>query len=224
MPTDDELFEELKRRYLERLKVNPKAYEEISDLIEGMKPAHEADAIKRSVRDIAQSWRRWKGNSYEKFVAFVLADFVDKNLPDLGVIIGQDIARRVTDERLSVIKRSLMTAFGIHGQFLPDADVIVYSKSDLSIIAVVSCKTSLRERIAQTGFWKLKLLQNPLTRHIKMFFATSDDDKVFEQGKPITKSKAIAMHELDAVYVLRPGLVEVHNVKVLCRIIEDLSQ
>ena len=191
---------------------------------EGMKPAHKADAIRRDARDIEQSWRKWQENSYEKFVAFVLTDFVDKNLPDLGVIMGQDIERAVTDKSLGVIKRRLLIDFGIHGLFLPDADVIVYSKSDMSIIAIADCKTSLREHIAQTGFWKLKLLQNPLTSHIKVFFATSDDDDDFAQGSSTNKRKAIAMYELDAVYVLRPGLIEEHNVKVLGRIIEDLRQ
>ena len=58
-----------------------------------------------------------------------------------------------------------------------------------------------------------------------MFFATSDDDDIFlddDAGK-MKKSKAIAMHDLDAVYVLRQGVEERYNVKALDKIIEDLK-
>ena len=57
------LFEELMRLYRKRLETNPKAYEEISDILEEMKPIHRADANRRGVRDVEQSWRAWKGNN-----------------------------------------------------------------------------------------------------------------------------------------------------------------
>jgi hypothetical protein len=37
----------------------------------------------------------------------------------------------------------------------------------------------MRERIAETGYWKLKLKNSKVTRHIKIFFATLDEDGIF---------------------------------------------
>jgi len=43
-------------------------------------------------------------------------------------------------------------------------------------LVVISSKVTLRERIAQTGYWKLKLLKDEATKHIKVYFITPDED------------------------------------------------
>ena len=105
---------------------------------------------------------------------------------------------------------------------MPDADIIVYDPSDASVKAIISCKISLRERIAQTGYWKLRLRSCPVTRHIKMFFLTPDRDNTFTNNK-INKSKAIVLHELDVAYILHENFVEQHNLRRLERITDDLQ-
>ncbi|MGB9760731.1 MAG: BsaWI family type II restriction enzyme [Thermoproteota archaeon] len=40
-------------------------------------------------------------------------------------------------------------------------------------MAVVYSKVTLRERIAQTGYWKIKLSKDKVTEHIKVFFVTN---------------------------------------------------
>lgn len=78
------------------------------------------------------------------------------------------------------------------------------------ILAIMSCKTSLRERIAQACYWKLKLLSSDTTKHIKVFLASTDNDKNFVinerkrdsfQGK--SRNRIISEYELDGVYILR---------------------
>ncbi|MCX7997984.1 MAG: BsaWI family type II restriction enzyme [Leptospiraceae bacterium] len=44
---------------------------------------------------------------------------------------------------------------------------------------MISSKVTLRERIAQTAYWKLKLSSDKVTKHIKVCFITLDED-----GKP----------------------------------------
>jgi type II restriction enzyme len=46
---------------------------------------------------------------------------------------------------------------------LPDVDLIIFDPSDGDVFALVSIKLTLRERIAQTGYWKLKLSAAPVT-------------------------------------------------------------
>jgi len=43
-------------------------------------------------------------------------------------------------------------------------------------LVAISSKVTLRERIAQTGYWKFKLFQNDVTKHIKVYFITPDED------------------------------------------------
>ena len=122
---------------------------------------------------------------------------------------------------LCKVKRNILVDLGIYGCHMPDADIVVYDPFDASVKAIISCKISLRERIAQTAYWKLRLRSCPVTRHIKMFFLTPDKDKTLENEK-IDKSKAIVLHELDVAYILRENFVEQHNLRRLERITEDL--
>ena len=45
-------------------------------------------------------------------------------------------------------------------------------------------KVTLRERIAQTGYWKFKLLQDEVQSHIKVFFITLDEDRTLTTRNP----------------------------------------
>jgi type II restriction enzyme len=216
-----ELFKELMNRYRNRLESNPRAYEEISDILEEMRPIHRADALTRGIRDIDQSWRAWKGNNYEKFVREIVASSIEAQLP-LKVIRGSILERRTLNNELSRVKRNLLVDFGEQGSFLPDADIVVYSPSDGSVKAVISCKVTLRERVAQAGYWKLRLLADEVTEHIKVLFATPDEDSDLMSDRP-NKSKAIALHELDGTYVLRRGISEKPHLKALDQIVEELQ-
>jgi len=57
-----------------------------------------------------------------------------------------------------------------YGDFLllPDLDICITDCTgdwDSKILCIVSCKTSLRERIAQACYWKLKFLASDATKH-----------------------------------------------------------
>ena len=60
-------------------------------------------------------------------------------------------------KELGQVKRNLLVDFGEFGSHLPDVDLIVYEPKTLKVLAVISSKVTLRERIAQTGYWKIKL-------------------------------------------------------------------
>lgn len=74
------------------------------------------------------------------------------------------------------VKRNLLIDYGEFGMHLPDVDIIIFGPSDSYILAVVSVKVTLRERIAQTGYWKVKLSNAPVTKDIKVYFITPDED------------------------------------------------
>ena len=56
-----------------------------------------------------------------------------------------------------MVKRNLLVDYGEFGAHLPDVDIVIYEPETCKVIAVISSKVTLRERIAQTGYWKIKL-------------------------------------------------------------------
>jgi len=121
-----------------------------------------------------------------------------------------------------VLRDRLELKYGKDEPVLPDidnaiADYDFANQKDAVIIAIISCKTSLRERIAQACYWKIKLRECPKTEHIKVYLATSDNDGDFELSDKGEKSRDrfIAEQELDGVYILKKDFkTEWENEKV----------
>ena len=149
---------------------------------------------------------------------------IEDALP-LRVISGSVLERRRVDLELGRVKRNLLVDFGVHGCFVPDADIVVYSPIDGTVKAIISCKITLRERIAQSGYWKLRLMNDAVTEHIKVLFVTPDEDGTLI-GDKTNKSKAIALNDLDGTYVLRDGIDQNPNpdLMTLEEIVEELRR
>ncbi len=92
------------------------------------------------------------------------------------------------------------------------------------MIAVISIKVTLRERIAQTGYWKIKLSQDKVTKHIKVFFITPDEDKTLTIKKPAKKGRAIVEVDTDGSYIMTEDEIEESDkVKNFDKFIHDLK-
>jgi type II restriction enzyme len=85
-------------------------------------------------------------------------------------------------------------------------------------------KVTLRERIAQTGYWKLKLSSAPVTKDIKVFFITPDEDGTLSKlEKPAKKGRAIVEADTDGSYVMSEANVdESEHVKKFDKFIIDV--
>ena len=88
----------------------------------------------------------------------------------LKVINGNKLRKNSNNlsKGIKSIKRNLID-YGEFGLHLPDVDIIIYDPQTYKVIAAISSKVTLRERIAQTGYWKLKLLQIKLQNILKFF-------------------------------------------------------
>ena len=216
------LYEEKKKRY------SDEAYKHISELLREAKKLHKKDWLKNPTpnRDHEQSWRAFKGKNFEKLIMYIIKDEVE-NL-GLKVIDGNTLERtnsKNLSKELSQVKRKLLLDYGEFGAHLPDVDIIIYHPKSLKIIAVISSKITLRERIAQTGYWKLKLLQDEVTKHIKVFFITPDEDGTLRTKIPAKKGRAIVEVDTDGSYVMSEEEVEESNkVKLFDKFIEDLKK
>lgn len=120
--------------------------------------------------------------------------------------------------------RNLLIDYGRFGYHLPDVDIVIYDPKTKKVIAVISSKVTLRERIAQTGYWKIKLQNQVLTKHIKVYFVTPDEDRTLAIKNPAKKGRAIVEIDTDGSYVLSETDIEASNkVKMFDRFIDDLK-
>ena len=220
-------FEDLKNLYLEkRAKLGSEAYRRISELLREAKELHKRDWSEHPTPggDHEQSWRAFKGKNLEKLVQYILS----KELENLGlkVVNGNRLERsRNLPAELSQVKRNLAIDYGEFGLHLPDVDIVIYQPDTYRVIAVISSKVTLRERIAQTGYWKLKLLQDETTKHIRVYFITPDEDGTLTVRKPAKKGRAIVEIDLDGSYLLTEETIEESDkVKLFEYFIDDLRR
>ena len=222
-------FNDLKNMYLKKKEqYGSEAYKHTSQLLEEAKEVHKKDWLKHPTPggDHEQSWRAFKGKNLEKLILFM----IEVDVKDLGLkVINGNHLERTSPKNLSYeesqVKRRLCVDFGEFGLHLPDVDLIIYNPNSFEVLAVLSSKVTLRERIAQTGYWKLKFLQDKATKHIKVFFITPDEDSTLTIRKPTKKGRAIVEVDLDGSYVLTKEQVEEDDkVKLFEHFIEDLKR
>ncbi len=220
-------FEDLKKLYLGmKDQFGEETYKHISELLKEAKKIHKRDWLKLPTPngDHEQSWRAFKGKNLEKLVQYIITDEVKEI--GLKVVNGNPLERSANlSKELSQVKRNLAVDYGEFGLHLPDVDIVIYNPKNYKILAVISSKVTLRERIAQTGYWKLKLFQDKATKHIKVYFITPDEDGTLTYKKPAKKGRAIVEVDLDGSYVLTEEEIEESNkVKLFEHFIDDLKR
>ena len=220
-------FNRLKALYDEKQKVfGTDAYKHISELLREAKEIHKQDWSERPTpgKDHEQSWRAFKGKNLEKLIQYIITEEVEKL--GLKVVNGNTLERGShLSEELSHVKRNLAVDYGEFGLHLPDVDIVIYHPRTYRVVAVISSKVTLRERIAQTGYWKLKLLQDEATRHIKVYFVTPDEDGTLTYRNPVKKGRAIVEVDTDGGYVLtEEEIEESEKVKLFEHFIDDLKR
>lgn len=216
------LYEEKKKRF------GREVFKYISELLKEAKEIHKRDWLKSSTpnKDHEQSWRAFKGKNLEKLIFYIIKDEVEEL--GLKVVEGNTLERTYSknlNKELNQVKRNLLIDYGEFGAHLPDVDIIVYEPKNYKILAVISSKVTLRERIAQTGYWKIKLSQDKVTKHIKVFFITPDEDRTLTIRKPAKKGRAIVEVDTDGSYVMSEEKIEESDkVKKFDKFIIDLKK
>ncbi len=159
----------------------------ISDYMKRNKSKEEASILAR------QGFVSAVGRALEKIIELLLKDFCIKN----NIKMTNDKilrAKRINGE-LDRVKRALLVHFGEYS-VLPDIILYQTNKDNVKILAILSVKNSFRERFTETPCWKLKLLQSPITSHIKVFMITPDnDDEISFKDKP-KKALSWSMNEM----------------------------
>lgn len=213
-------FQDLLRLYeIKKQTYGTEAYRHISNLLREAKNLHQEGF---TGNDHEQSWRAFKGKNLEKLIESIIIDEV--RALGLEVVNGNTLERSTNLSLvLGLVKRNLLVDYGEFGCHLPDADLIIYVPTTSKVIALLSSKTTLRERVAQTGYWKMKLVTDEVTRHIKMYLVTPDEDGTLTNRNPLRKGRAIVEIDTDGAYVLSEATIEESSkVKMFDKFIEDL--
>src|SRR3972149_11762668 len=213
-------FNDLLKLYNEKREIyGIETYRYISQLLQEAKFIHKEYFLrsdtaaktraKGKVPDHEQSWRAFKGKNLEKLVIHIIKDEVESL--GLKIVEGNKLERTSSNNlsfELSSVKRNLLVDYGEFGSHLPDVGIIIYKPKTYKIITVISSKVTLRERIAQTGYWKIKLSNDSVTEHIKVFFVTPDEDCTLALKKPAKKGRAIVEVDTHGSYVMSETIVE----------------
>ncbi|GAA9101174.1 BsaWI family type II restriction enzyme [Helicobacter pylori] len=187
----------------------------MNDYIKQNKSKEEASILAR------QGFVSAIGRVLEKIIELLLKDFCIKN----NVKMTNDKvlrAKRINGE-LDKVKRALLVHFGEYSVL---SDIVLYrtNKDSVKILAILSVKNSFRECFTETPYWKLKLLQSPITSHIKVFMITLDnDDEISFKDKP-KKARIVMEHELDGLYLAKSHFDQSSKIKGIENLIEDLKR
>ena len=220
-------FENLRDLYNEmEMEKGEDAYRYVSDLLlEAKELHHEYLAIHEPDKDKGQSWRSFKGKNFEQLVQYMIMERIEAL--ELMVVNGNKLERstRNLSQELKRVKRNLTIDYGEFGCHLPDVDIVVYNPKNSRVVAIISSKVTLRERIAQTGYWKFKLSEDEDTAHVKVYFVTLDEDGTLIRVNRPKKGRAIVGIDLDGTYVLtKEDFEENDKIKLFEHFIEDLKQ
>jgi type II restriction enzyme len=218
MTVDDLLviYEEKKNIYAEQ------TYRQISNILAEAKVIHEKDF---QGDDHEQSWRAFKGKNLERLIEYIIKDQIEAL--GLKIINGASLERTEVaklSKNLGLVKRNLLVDYGEFGMYLPDVDMVIYEPDTSKVLAVLSSKVTLRERITQTGYWKFKLYADEATKHIQVYFITPDEDGTLLKKYPSKKGRAIVETDIDGSYVLSEAQIEESDkVKMFDKFIGDLK-
>jgi len=202
-----EIFREAREEYKKEYLASPKAEKKIA---QGKTP------------DAEQSWKTFKGNNFENLIWHII-DSELHSVANFRCISGKRLGGKKLSQELSKVYRNLIVRYG-QWSLLPDVDLVIYEPSNSKVLGVISCKITLRERIAQTAYWKLKLSSDPLTMHIKGYFVTTDEDgNLTKDTSSSTRNRILVEHELDGTYSL--GEVrESEKIKAFPKLISDIRR
>ncbi|MCK4339321.1 MAG: hypothetical protein KAW92_13085 [Candidatus Cloacimonetes bacterium] len=212
----------IKKRYY-KLKKKNEGYDFIGKIFKEIEERYKSEAEKRG-KNPQQSWNSWSGKALQNLITELLKEHIISSEYKVNLTSDDALRRKKLSKELDQVRRNIEVFYSKYS-IVPDADIIVYSELDFKVICVFSCKASLRERVAQAAYWKIKLTQSDGTKNIFYYLVSTDKDKDFEIKKgELSRNRIIVEEgELDGAYILRE-IPESSRVKNFSNIFNDLNR
>ena len=190
--------------------LKPATFKKFINLLESGEITYEE--IWNMSTSIANTLRPLAGNNFAKWVCDLLNDdFEQKNLSIKAIMSGP-------------VKKSLATNLehidseGMFRDLKPDLDIVVYHVETEKPLLIISCKTSLAERVMQTIRWKEFLSQLPSEiKNTKLFLVTA-----WEKYDDETSRRRVNV--LDGVYAANDFVKESGKIKKFNKIYDDIAK
>jgi hypothetical protein len=176
-------------------------------------------------KDAEQSWKSVSGNAFENIVLQMFTTQLG-DLQSLKAVQWKSLPEQ--------LKEPLSERLWVRGEIRPiiaesDVDFVAYEVRDgdvpKRILAVYSCKVSLRERFQQDLFWAERLRE----RGIRFCFVTLDNDgdltKAATTGDLSSKPAKMSVAVYDRIYMFCDELEIQYYTRVyrsVDRLVEDL--
>nr|MDO8081013.1 BsaWI family type II restriction enzyme [Candidatus Freyarchaeota archaeon] len=186
------------------------------------------------VKNPEQFWHSYIGKRFKNLIYEITKSYIEGIKKNNEHFQKLEILKEKKLKNNDILVRKIAVRCGEY-LIVPDMDmaIVEYDVNDpwnSEILAIISCKTSHREKIAQDWYWKLKFLSSDVTKNIKVYLVTTDYNGDFEPkrdekfySKKI-RNRIIAEYELDGVYILREELTwESHKIKRYEKFFEDLT-
>jgi len=135
------------------------------------------------------AWRPCKGELYEYVILNFIKNIIEKD---------KELKKRleaVPGEQILSYKNQI--AIKNWSEVYPDVDILLVDKSKGLVKSIISCKTSLRERLTETAFWKRELEKEGKSQDIKFVFITTNKDKELQ----LDTNRYIIQHIIDYTFV-----------------------
>lgn len=215
-------FKDVLKIYHKMKVKNPNNFSFIGKMFQDIKKLYKADAKKRG-KDPNQSWNSWSGKKLQKLINYIVVDYIENLKNGFETVSDDKLRKEKLPPNLDAVRRNVEIFYGEYS-LIPDADVIVYDKSSYKVKLILSCKASLRERVAQAAYWKLKLLANKTTEGIRVYLVSTDNDGDFIKRKTeIHRNRIIVEYDLDGAYIFRE-IEESNKIKTFNKIFNDIKR
>ena len=214
-------FEQIKKLYLSK-KQKEIDHNFIKKIFDEIKEKYKKEK-RRKGKDANQSWNSWSGKALQELIKFIVEDYISSLKYPIGITDDSALRNKKLPSELDKVRRNIEIFYNSYS-IVPDADIVIYDKSSYKIIAVLSCKASLRERVAQAAYWKLKFQYNETTKDILYYLLSTDNDGDFLHiGDDISRDRIIVEYgEIDKAYIFR-HIPESDKVKNFSKIFGDLK-
>ncbi|MDR3113335.1 MAG: BsaWI family type II restriction enzyme [Endomicrobium sp.] len=151
----------------------------------------------------------------------IVKNFLCYDLAKIGLNIANvknlrfQLCSTLSDE-LAKVKRNLLIDYGEMGFHLPAVDFVIYKHQQGKVIAVILDKMDDYENVLGSAYIKTKFYLDPCTKHIKVFYITSN-------GKQIKPAKTII--DIDGNYNLIDDSIERESkIKTFAKLMKYLKK